>query len=265
MKKILTAFNAINTPWHVITFVTKFAKQHSSSVHAIFLNTKKEAVNSEYPFPNDLFVTEKNLTDESIAYSNNKVTDDNIKIFKDECDVAGITFSSDKNVSIQQLIDQTANAGLLIVDSKSDFLENLLPHIHCPTLLASASELPQKVVLMYDESPSAKLAIEMYASLLSEFRDLPTFLLSINAEKKDNTENELYFKEKLQPNFTNLSFKNLHGNVEHETENFIAELPGHVLVVMGAFGRSALSRFFHQSLANKILDKPSVSLFMAHK
>ncbi len=265
MKEILTAFNAINTPWHVITFATKFAKEHSSSVHAIFLNTKKEAVNSDYPFPNDLSVTEKNLTDESIADSNNEVADDNINIFKDECDASGIAFSADKNFSIQQLIDQTADAGLLIADSKSDFLENLLPHIHCPAFLASSSELPQKVVLMYDESPSSKLAIEMYISLLSEFRNQPTYLLSINTEKKEQAKNELYFKETLQSHFSNLNLKSLHGNVETQTENFIAELSGHVLVVMGAFGRSALSMFFHKSLANKILDKTSVSLFIAHK
>jgi len=36
-------------------------------------------------------------------------------------------------------------------------------------------------------------------------------------------------------------------------------------VVMGAFGRSAISRLFHRSLSNVILEDTKVSLFTTHK
>ena len=155
MKKILTASGAIETPWHVISFATKFAKEHSAVINGFFLSRNKEKIDSQYPFPNDLSITEE-YNVENIADDNNALIDDNIKIFKDECEAAGIYFSADKDVSVQQLIDKTLDADLLIADTKFPFLERILPHIHCPEFLPSEKELPQNIVLMYDGSASSK-------------------------------------------------------------------------------------------------------------
>lgn len=51
--------------------------------------------------------------------SDNATVDNTIKVIKDECDIAGISFSADKNVSFQQLFEKTADADLLVADSKS--------------------------------------------------------------------------------------------------------------------------------------------------
>jgi len=264
MKKIVTVFYAIDTPWHVINFATWFAKEQSAVIHAVFLKADKENFNADYPFPNDLSITEPD-TAERISDSNNELIDKNILLFKEECELGRIPFSARKNLSVQQLIDETADADLMVADSRSDLLEKVLPRIHCPAFLASEDELPQKVVLMYYNSTSAKLAIEAYLSLLPQFKNLPAYLVSINPEKAGEKEMEIYIKEKLQPHFTNLILKTLHGNREQEMKNFLSELQGHIVVVMGAFGRSALSGFFHQSLANVALGEKNISLFIAHK
>lgn len=265
MKKILTAFYATDNPWHVINFATSYAKEHSSVINAVFLSTNQEGINADYPFPNDLSITQEQNTLESIIENNNKLIDQNIKLFKEECELAGISFKADKNISIQELIDNTDDVDLIAIDSHSDFLNKILPHIHCPAFLASAYELPQKVILMYNNSPSSKSSIEMYISLLPQFKSLPTYLLSINPEKADENEMKIYSKEKLQSHFSDLTLKLLYGNKEHEMDVFFSEIPGRLLAVMGAFGRSALSRFFHQSFANTVLDKSGVSLFISHK
>jgi len=264
MKKIVTAFYAIDTPWHVINFAARFAKEQSAAIHAIFLKADKENFNADYPFPNDLSITEPD-TAERISDSNNELIDKNIQLFKEECELAGIPFSALKNLSVQELIDETTDANLMVADSRSDLLKKILPRIHCPVFLASEDELPQKVVLMYHNSASAKLAIEDYLSLLPQFKNLPTYLLSVNPEKSGEKEMEIYFKEKLEPHFTNIILKTLHGNREQEMKNFLSELQSHIIVVMGAFGRSASSGLFHQSLANVALSEKNISLFIAHK
>ncbi len=264
MKKIIVAFTLLDTPWSVLAFATKFATLHSAHIHAIFLRSGKEKTNSQYPFPNDLSITEE-YSGKNISTSDKEIIENNIKILKDECNSVGIHFTADKDVSISQLIENTWDADLLIVDSKFRLLENVLPHIHCPAFLVSNGEIPQASVLMYNASVSSQFAVERYISLLPEFKNLPTYMLSVNSEKSNSTANEKYFEEKLQPHFKDPALKILHGNAANEMKNFIDGLPGHIIVVMGAFGRSAVSMFFHQSLANSFLDKNKVSLFIAHK
>ncbi len=152
---------------------------------------------------------------------------------------------------------------MLIADEGANFLSKILPHLHCPAFIAGDDHLPQKAVLMFNNSDSSKFAIEKYKQLLPEFKDLPTFLLSINP--KDENEIKNYVQRNLNDTYTNISTTSLTGKVDKEMEHFLSELPGHIVVVMGAFGRSEISRFFHESLANTIIKDKTVSLFIAHQ
>lgn len=264
MKKILIAFYPEVTPWPVITFAIKFAKQNSAAIHAVYLSEKRDRINSDYPFPNDLSMAEDLSKEKDILNENDQLIEDNIKVFKKECELNGISFSIEKNLFVKQLIDQTAGYDLLIGDVEVHFIEKILTNIHCPALVTSTDKMPQKVALMYDNSPSAKLAIEAYISLFPEFSNLPTELLSINPNQEDEFEMQQYFKEKLQPHFSNLMLQIEKGNEKKELENFLDQLPGQVLVVIGAFGRSALFDFFHPSFGKSALKKRDISLFIAH-
>ncbi|MGN6342827.1 MAG: hypothetical protein ACTHML_17770 [Ginsengibacter sp.] len=118
---------------------------------------------------------------------------------------------------------------------------------------------------MSDNSFSAKIAIEAYISLLPEYLRLTTSFVSINPQQEDEKEMKTYFKEKLQSHFPDLTFQKLEGKVKNEFENFLDQIAVPVLIVMGAFGRSSLSEFFHPGLAKTALKEKGVSLFIAHK
>ncbi len=263
MKKILTAFYPSVTPIHVITFAIQFARQNSAGIHAVYLSEGKEPVNLNYPFPNDLSMAEDfNSTENSEV--NMKLIEDNIKVFKKECEVNGITFSNEQDISIHQLIEETRNSDLFIADSGINYLERILTKINCPAFITVTDEAPQKVTLMYDNTASCKIAIESYMSLFPEFANLPTYLFSINANREEELEMKLYFKEMLQAHFSNLMLQMAKGNTKNEFKNFLDQLSAPVLVVMGAFSRSALSDFFHPSLARTALREKNISLFIAH-
>ena len=261
MKKILTAFYPTVTPIHVITFAIQFARQNSAIIHAVYLSER--SANFNYPFPNDLSITQDFSGTESISQINSKLIEDNIMVFKKECELNGVTFSIEKNITIEQLIDETTDSDLIITDSESNLIEHILAKIHCPAFITSTTELPQKVTLMYDNSLPGKLAIDTYISLFPEFANLPTWLFFINPDQDDELEMQLYFKEKLQPHFSNLMLQIANGNTKNEFKNFLDQLSAPTLAVMGAFGRSALSNFFQPSLAKTAKEK-NISLFVAH-
>ena len=264
MKKILTAFHSSVTPIHIITFAVRFAKQNSALIHAVYLSESKERVNSDYPFPNDLSITEDVSSAKNISEENSQLIEDYIKVFKNECLLNGITCSIEKDISVEQLIDKTADSDLLITDSESNYIERVLTKMHCPAFITSTAEMPKKVILMYDNSLACKRAIETYISLFPQFANLPTCLFSINTEPEDKLEMKQYFEEKLQPVFSNLNLQIEYGNTKKEFKNFIDQLSGPALAVMGAFGRSALSNFFYPSLANTALKERNISLFIVH-
>lgn len=265
MKKILAAFYPPVTPVHITTFVVRFAKQNSASIHAVYLSESKELINSDYPFPNDLSMTEDVSRQENISEENSKLIEDYIKVFKKECALNGISCSIEKNISVEQLIEKTAGSDLLITDSEINFPEEVLSKIHCPAFITSTNEPPQEVILMSDNSVSSKIAIEAYMSLLPQFRLLTSYFVSINPKQEEEKEMKIYFKEKLQAHFPDLIFQKLNGKVKAEFKNFIDDLSVPVLIVMGAFGRGSLSEFFHPSLAKTAWKRKEVSLFIAHK
>jgi len=264
MKKILTAFYPSVTPIHVINLAIQFATQNSAVIQAVYLAEGKEPVNSNYPFPNDLSIAEDFRGTENISQENQKLIEDNIKAFKKECELNGITFSIEKNMTMEQLIDKTVNSDLLLIDSESNLIERVLTKIHCPAFITSAVEVLQKVTLMYDNSVSSKIAIETFISLFPEFANLPTYLFSINPNKEDELEMQQYFKEKLQPCFSNLMFLIVNGNKKNELKKILDQSSAPNLLVMGAFGRSAISDFFHASFASTALKDKNICLFIAH-
>ncbi len=120
MKKILAALDPMNTPWPVITFATHFAKNNGASVHLVFL-TLPEDVDYNYPFPNDLSAAEDFTNRKNISDSNAQLIEDKIQLFKQECESSQISFSFEKNISVEELIKKTGDADILIADEKQIF------------------------------------------------------------------------------------------------------------------------------------------------
>jgi nucleotide-binding universal stress UspA family protein len=71
-------------------------------------------------------------------------------------------------------------------------------------------------------------------------------------------------KEYLTAHYSKLNYELLSGQAEEAILNF-AEMQTNPLVVMGAFGRSGVSRFFSRSTAGKLLKDKSLPVFVAHK
>lgn len=104
----------------------------------------------------------------------------------------------------------------------------------------------------------------MFSYIFPELRDLPTSLVHISSGKGDDMPNEENLRTWLTRHYSNIQNRILHGNIREELANFINSTPNS-LVVMGAYGRTAISRLFHKSLANTIIQHTKSSLFITHE
>ena len=264
MKKILVVFNGINAPWHILRFATSIAKTKDALVQGIFLMDHEV----KDPFPNDLALTETDVTRGTVSEEDAILESHNITMFENICKASGVVCQIEKKALLEELIEQSSQADLVVVDTTPDFqeysLHDILKDAHCPVCLVSINTpVVEKIILLYNGSASSKFAIERFNDLFPEWLHLPTTLLSINPPEK--FENDDFLNNWLPGHFTQLDIVRLHGNEKKELVNFLNKDPNNVLVVMGAFGRNIISRFFHHSLSNVILDETKVSLFTTHK
>jgi hypothetical protein len=265
MKEIITLFDVANAPWHVLTFAIKIAKEDGVPVAGVFLSERRSKTSLRYPFPNDMSLTEDKLSNENISRENALLMDDNIKLFSAECVNEGVTFEIRKNVSIESVINESKSIDLVVADTRADFLDELLPKLSCPVCLTSENNLPEKLVLMLDEGSSSRNAIEKFAALFPRLCALPSEVVSINLTEDQQKSNEGYVQQHLHQQFSSLTQKNLQGNTKKELLKFLGNEQEHVMVVMGAFGRSGVSMFFKESLADVVLHETRLSLFIVHR
>lgn len=272
MKKILVAFNAINYSSSLAEFALKVAKQSNSIIHTVFLTPKLAPV-VQYPFPNDLPLASSGLVStQEMEEENKKMIDAHIEFFKDDCSREGVECKVDHSVDItlEDLIDHSAFSDLVLCDAKEELggisTRELLVDTHCPVVLVPANmQMPVRSILCYDESFSSILAMKMYSYLFPEWKDLPATALSINPKGDNGLRFDEYLNDWLPQHFPNLEMEILQGNLQRELVSFIRKNDEPSIVVMGAYGRNAVSRLFHRSLANIVIEETNAILFIMHE
>lgn len=271
MKNILLILNATITPPHVIDGAINIAKSTSALLHTVFLNYDSDLAEYNYPFLNDLSLTRNSLTGKTIAEENAALTESQARLFADECRSAKVDFFIEPRANVSQatIIELSTFADCILVDAHEDFREHhisdLLRHAHCPLYLLSKDAAGiQHVIFAYDGSPSSMYAIKMYSYLFPAFRDLKTYLVYVNADSKTALPNQEPVTRWLAAYYGNLEIKMLRGDVDETLAGFAESLP-HALVVMGSYGRNNLSRLFHKSSAQNIIEHGKSSVFMTHQ
>ena len=259
-EKILVLFNGINAPWHITEFALNIGKENNSEVQLLFL--KDEATG--YPYPSDITTVQKNYSPKKEKADNKKLEEINIELFANLCKDENVGCSFEKNVSLKKLIDFTGDADIVITDSHDGFqkytLNDILAHVKCPICLVSANATQIKTnVLLYDGTDDATHAMETYCNLFPKSCDEKSFIVTINEGKANKPPSKSILQK-----FTNVKSISLSGNKEKKLIEFLDEHTENTMVVMGAYGRSTLSRLFQPSLSNIIITRTRTSLFIAH-
>jgi nucleotide-binding universal stress UspA family protein len=200
--------------------------------------------------------------------------------FEAACQKAGIHFSvhRDKQIALQEVKHESMFADLIIISKwetftkykeklPTYFIKELLIDMQCPVLLVPAAYRPlSKINLLYNGSPAAVYAIKMFSYLFDNLQTIPAEVLTVKDDNLANLhlpDNKL-MKEFMKRHFPKAVYSIQKGDAENTISNYLKNHPENELVVLGAYQRSDLSRFFKSSMADVLMKKLDTPLFIAH-
>jgi nucleotide-binding universal stress UspA family protein len=108
-------------------------------------------------------------------------------------------------------------------------------------------------------------AMKMFSYLFPEWNEKNTTIVSVNKTSSNHLPASRNMKDLADKHFRNVSFEVLNGEASDELPKFLKRRKNHSMVVMGSYGRSALSRMFHSSMSNKVIRDLKMPVFITHQ
>ncbi|WP_439554780.1 universal stress protein [Dyadobacter sp.] len=277
MKKIIAALDGLKYAESTVQFAIQIARETHSHLVGVFLEDFSYHSYSIYelaprrePWEQEL----RKLNEQDLVSRA-----ESVEKFTALCQKADIEFNihHDRNFALPELLHETVYADLLIIAKNetlspfpqvppTGFLRDLLGDVQCPVLVVPEDfELVDKIVLLYDGQPSSLFAIKMFSYLLPFMKMLPVEILTVKPQDENHQvpDNRL-MKEFSRRHFHNASYHVLHGAAEQEIVKYLKESEKPPLVVLGAYQRNLVSRWFRQSMADVLMEKLDSPLFIAH-
>jgi len=278
MKKFLAVFDDYKISKSTLEFAIQLTQTVNAHLVGIFLdeiryhryNTTKVRKNYK---DFDTVINKMNAKDKVKR-------DETAQLFQKACGKAGIQFSMHRisGIALQELKHESMFADLLIIneyenyikykeDPPSRFIKDLLSDVQCPVLVVPNSFKPvEKIVLLYDGGPAALYAVKMFSYLFGNFQDLPVEVFTVKDYFMATSrvpDNKL-MREFIKRHFPKAIYRVVKGSPEEQIIGHLRNHKENELVVLGAYRRSELSRWFKTSMADTLMKELDTPLFIAH-
>jgi len=185
---------------------------------------------------------------------------------------------NDFRLTAYEVVKQSTYADMLIMSygvfynyltGKPDtsILYQILKGSKCPVLiLPEGTNRIDNLIFTYDNKESSVFAIRAFSSLFSEnMKDKIVSILSVMPNADEEMKNEKLLLNLVKQHYNNVGIQLLEGNnISKEISNFANNVQN-PLVVMGAYGRSHISNLLLPSVAQYLLKKSNLPLFIAHR
>jgi len=279
MKKIIAAFDGLKFSESTRDQSIQLAKQNNAHLVGVFLEDGTYQSYKTY----DLLIKEGGIigsTKKKLDKKDSKKRASAVSNFEASCQKANVKYAihRDRNIAIQELLHESIYADLLIVDSFETlshydqkpptlFIRDLLAEVQCPVLAVphTFNDI-KKLVLLYDGEPSSVHAIKMLSYTLPSLKQSPVEILSVKSinQTLGLPDNKL-MKEFMCRHFPKATYKILKGILpEIEIVDYLKKEKNSTLVVLGAYRRSRVSRWFRESMADVLMKDLRLPLFIAH-
>jgi len=220
----------------------------------------------------------KHVGEETASQEDADLMSGNISLFKTICNDAGVKHKIHINITaaLNKLLDESAFADLILIDSRANFnydvseqlnasLRYLFVDAHCPVLaISETAKPPEKIIIAYDGSDSCIFAIKAFSYIFPEWKHMKVFIVTVNIHAVKHLHTEESIKDWIELHFENCEFIFLEGDLKNTFIQFVITNQENAIVVMGAYGRNAISRMFRQSLADVVLKQSTASVFLTH-
>lgn len=278
MNKIIATFDGFEFSESTLKHTLSFAKQAHAYLVGVFLD---DLMYHTYKFA-DLVDDEGGVSDKKIQYYKDQDEDvrmHSVQLFQEACEKEGVNFTihRDRNVALQELLQESIYSDLLIINSKetfskneeqipTTFLQDLLSDVMCPVLVVPKQYKPiEKVILLYDGDPSSVYAIKMFDYLLPNMKSQRVEVVTVKSKNDDAmVPDKRLMKEFTKRHYPLAEYTVLQGDVEEEVVAYLKDQAEHALVVLGAYRRGRVSRWFKESMADTLMKNVAMPLFIAH-
>jgi len=277
MNKIVAAFDGLKFSEGTKSYSIEMAKQEDTHLVGVFLDDFTYTSYKIYDLIRSKGVAEDKLKrlDAEDEETRKKAS---VK-FEQACRKAGINYSihHDRSIALRELLHESIYSDLLIIDAKETFthytqkvptrfIRELLGDVQCPVLLVPSRYKPvEKVLLLYDGSPTSVYAVKMFCYLLPQCTKLPAEVISVKNMSKDmHLPDNRLMKEFMKRHFPQAAYTVRKGIPEEEILDIVKGQQENVMVVLGAYRRGEVSRWFRASMADKLMKGVKVPLFIAH-
>ncbi len=278
MKKIIAAFDGLQFSESTMQYAIELSRQTNAYLVGVFLDDityhsyRISEVVAENGGISDTLIQELNDIDE-------EKRDQSVEMFKAACMKAKVKYAvhRDRNVAIHELLHESIYSDLLIVENKesfnhyqekmpSRFIRDLLSDVQCPVLVVPARyKTVGKIVLLYDGEPSSVYALKMFSYLLPSLKSERVEILTVTRKEEDLfIPDNRSVREFAKSHYSLADYIVLNGEAEQEIINYLRQQKENLLVVLGAYRRSRVSRWFKHSMADALMAHLQVPLFIAH-
>jgi hypothetical protein len=278
MKKFLAVFDGFNVSKSTLHYAVQLTQTAGAHLVGVFLD---EPLYRSYNVVN-VIETYKNYEQKikELDAKDKLKRDEAARKFQQACSKAGIHFSihRDKGFAINDLKKESMFADLMVISEKETFnryktgsptrfLKDLLGDVQCPVLVVPDKfKEVNKIVLLYDGSPSSLYAIKMFSYLFGNFKDLPVEVFTVKEEFRSATRlpGNTLMREFIKRHFPKASYTVVKGEPGQQIVGHLRSHPENEMVVLGAYRRGDMSRWFKESMADILMKELDAPLFIAH-
>lgn len=272
MKKIIAVFDGYRTSKSTLAYAEEFAYTTDAHLVGVFMD--------EATFRNPNAIGGAGSKAKTPVSTDKDKREKAFKKFEESCNKAKIQFSvrRDKALNLMDLKQESMFADLMIISeqeiaarykqkSPSRFIKELLTDVQCPVMIVPSVYKPvDKVTLLYDGGPSSLYAIKMFSYLFGDYHEVPVevFVVKDRADWNLRLPDNKLMREFIKRHFPGASYKIVKGIAEDEIVGHLRNYQENEMVVLGAYRRSELSRWFKTSMADILMKELDTPLFIAH-
>lgn len=278
MKKFLAVFDGYKMIKSTLDYAIQLTQVANAHLVGVFLD---EFIYRSYNVVK-VMKTYENYEEKmkELDAKDKKKRDDAALQFQKVCSKAGIHFSihRDRGIAINDLKRESMFADLMVInefetfskykqESPTRFMKDLLGDVQCPVLVVPDNfKAVEKIVLLYDGGPSSLYAVKMFSYLFGSFMDVPVEVFTVKDHSKASSglPNNKLMREFIKRHFPKASYTIVKGIAEKQIVGHLRKYKENELVVLGAYRRSELSRWFKTSMADTLMKELDTPLFIAH-
>ena len=277
MKKIIIALDGLKLARSAVQYAVAIAARQRAHVVGVFLDdvTYHSYKIYELTGPEGVSEHKRAILEEGDVEKREEA----VAYFKAACEDASVNYSvhHDRNIALQELLHESIYADLLIIERHETlthygeepptrFIRELLEGVQCPVLVVPGQYKPiEKVSILYDGEPSSVFATRMFCYVLADLNLEETEVITVSKSgHSSHVPDNRLMKEFMKRHLPAARYTVLKGDPEAEILRYLRAYNSSTLLVLGAYRRGMVSRWFRPSMADLLMTEVKMPLFIAH-